>query len=190
MVEPITLIFTLLSVAKSSMTEVAPQKEYKIDFRKTSKSDESIGTEKRTIDNRKYRVNIVRELRVSKECTRTINISMTQQVSSALEAQLGGTVGFSEISSISGSIKNSLEQKVADVDDSLSVAAQEIRSRLHEQVTELLEHIRRSKDELNQHIHDQSSKLRNDKVAREDLANLLQEVSLRLKGDFDLPGDG
>jgi hypothetical protein len=82
----------------------------------------------------------------------------------------------------------SLAEKIADVDESLSVAAQEIRGRLHEQTTELLELIRRAKSDLGQSIRDESTRLREDKVAREDLATLLQELALKISRDPDAGG--
>ncbi len=85
--------------------------------------------------------------------------------------------------------RKALENKIADVDDSLASAAQDIRNRLHEQGGELLELIRRSKEELSVSLNEETSRLSNDKVAREDLAALLQEVALRLNREFDLPGE-
>ena len=82
----------------------------------------------------------------------------------------------------------SLAEKIADVDESLAVAAQEISGRLHEQTTELLELIRRAKSDLGQNIRDESTRLREDKVAREDLASLLQELALKVSRDPDAGG--
>lgn len=78
-----------------------------------------------------------------------------------------------------------LDNRIADVDDSLSVAAQEIRSRLHEQSTELLELIRKAKEDLSANLQDEARQLRDAKVAREDLAALLQDMALHLSRDPD-----
>lgn len=86
-----------------------------------------------------------------------------------------------------GDASKALADKIADVDESLAVAAQEIRGRLHEQTTELLELIRRAKSDLGQSIREESTRLREAKVEREDLAALLQDLAMKVSRD---PADG
>lgn len=79
----------------------------------------------------------------------------------------------------------SLAEKIADVDESLAVAAQEIRGRLHEQATEQLDLVRRAKSDLSDSLRSETTSLREDKVARDELATLLQSLALKISGDDD-----
>lgn len=85
--------------------------------------------------------------------------------------------------------RKAMENKIADVDESLAVAAQEIRTRLHNQGSELLEMIRRAKEDLSTSIRQEAHQLQDAKVAREDLAALLQAMALQLGRDADTDGD-
>jgi uncharacterized phage infection (PIP) family protein YhgE len=78
-----------------------------------------------------------------------------------------------------------LAEKIADVDESLASAAQDIRGRLHDQTSELLDLIRRAKSDLTSSIRDESTRLREDKVARDDLANMLQELAMKIAREGD-----
>ena len=65
--------------------------------------------------------------------------------------------------------------------------AREIRNSLHEQVTKLVDLVRTTREELASQLVDQSRELKESKVGRGDLADLLSEVALRLNRDFNLP---
>jgi exonuclease VII large subunit len=79
-------------------------------------------------------------------------------------------------SELTGAIE-ALEQSQASAEERLRAALADLDAALKDQSGRLNQSLTRSRDEL-----------RADKVGREDLAALMTELALRLKGDFDLPG--
>ncbi|HSX61848.1 MAG TPA: hypothetical protein VLF18_16785 [Tahibacter sp.] len=80
--------------------------------------------------------------------------------------------------------RSELATAVDTLNHDLSAAEERLRAALAEVDAALKEHNVR----LNQSLTRSRDELRGEKVGREDLAALLTEVALRLKGDFDLPG--
>ncbi|MEO8669887.1 MAG: hypothetical protein ABI411_01155 [Tahibacter sp.] len=77
-------------------------------------------------------------------------------------------------------INNAIESVVQEIsasDERLRKAIAELDAALKDHSARIAQAQSRSQDEL-----------RSEKLGREDLANLLAEVALRLKGEFDLPG--
>jgi exonuclease VII large subunit len=72
---------------------------------------------------------------------------------------------------------DTLNQELSAGEERLRAALAELEAALKEQAGRMNQSLTRSRDEL-----------RGEKVGRDDLAALLTEVALRLKGDFDLPG--
>ncbi|MBL8299759.1 MAG: hypothetical protein JNN30_15590 [Rhodanobacteraceae bacterium] len=72
---------------------------------------------------------------------------------------------------------DTLSRDLAIAEERLRMALGELDAALKEQGGRLGQSLARSRDEL-----------RGEKVGREDLAALMTELALRLKGDFDLPG--
>lgn len=79
-------------------------------------------------------------------------------------------------SELAGAV-DTLNHDLSAAEDRLRAALNELDAALKEQGARLNQTLTRSRDEL-----------RGDKVGREDLAALMTELALRLKGDFDLPG--
>ena len=98
----------------SELKEITPQKEYKVDFRKTTQSEEPIGTETRKIDSRNSKVKIERNLKVSKEWSRTIQITLEQSSTQSMEKKIGGSLGISKSCTLDGAISNILEEKISE----------------------------------------------------------------------------
>lgn len=72
---------------------------------------------------------------------------------------------------------DTLNHELSSGEERLRAALAELEAALKDQAGRLTQSLTRSRDEL-----------RGEKVGRDDLAALLTEVALRLKGDFDLPG--
>lgn len=92
-----------------------------------------------------------------------------------LESRLGQSAR-SQRSEINTAI-DALGQELSAGEERLRSALAELDAALKDQAGRLNQSLTRSRDEL-----------RADKVGREDLAALMTELALRLKGDFDLPG--
>ena len=98
----------------TELEEITPQKEYKVDFRKTTQSEEPIGTEIRKIDSRNSKVKIERNLKVSKEWSHTIQITLEQSSTQSMEEKIGGSLGLSKSCTLEGAISNILEEKISE----------------------------------------------------------------------------
>lgn len=92
-----------------------------------------------------------------------------------LESRLGQSAR-SQRAEINAAI-DGLGQELSAGEERLRSALAELDAALKDQAGRLSQNLARSRDEL-----------RADKVGREDLAALMTELALRLKGDFDLPG--
>ncbi len=92
----------------------SPDRVVPTKVRKTFISEESIGVETRTIDNRDCVATIVREIRVSKEWTHSIEVLIDRSRETVLESKLGAAIGLTRRASIDGSIRNYLEKRVAE----------------------------------------------------------------------------
>ena len=73
--------------------------------------------------------------------------------------------------------------KLSRIDEQLSKSTAEIRKLMHDQITELSAHTSKLHEESGSRLKTESECLRQDKVSRADLAELLTEVALRLNTD-------
>lgn len=80
-----------------------------------------------------------------------------------------------------------LEGWYGELEDRFDVESKDLRKSLHEQSEDLSVLIAETRDQLSVELKDQTRSLDDAKVAREDLAGLLSELSLRLTKDFKLP---
>ena len=82
---------------------------------------------------------------------------------------------------------NQVESWFGEVEDRLDTESKDLRNSLHEQSDELAALIAETRDQLNAALVSETRGLADAKLAREDLAGLLSEVSLRLTKDFKIP---
>ncbi len=87
------------------------------------------------------------------------------------------------------SVKLSLEERITTMQERATRDLSEIRDQLHAQAKESTEQIRLMQTNMAQSLEQESNTLQESKVGREDLADLLAEMSLRLKREFDMPED-
>ena len=80
-----------------------------------------------------------------------------------------------------------LETGFAEVDEQLAQESKDLRDGLHDQVEELTALIRETQAQLQSALQKETDELRDVKLAREDMAELLTEVAMRLNKDFKLP---
>lgn len=80
--------------------------------------------------------------------------------------------------------QKSAGDKLSRLDEQFSKSAAEIRKLMHDQVTELSAHTSKLHEENGSRLKSESERLRQDKVGRADLAELLTEVALRLNTDL------
>jgi gas vesicle protein len=84
-------------------------------------------------------------------------------------------------------LEDRLTSSIGDVDAQIAHDTQEIRESLRDQVKELMNSIRQLQDDLSKDMDAQSGALKDAKVDREALADMLTEMSMRLKGELQLP---
>ena len=80
-----------------------------------------------------------------------------------------------------------VEAWFAEVDEQLANESRELRSALHDQGEELAAQILEARGQLQDSLQKEASELKDEKLAREDMAALLTEVAMRLNKDFKLP---
>jgi len=81
----------------------------------------------------------------------------------------------------------SLEKKLSHVEEQLAGAQGDLRARILEQSKTISEQLQKTKEELESALEREAETLRNDKTDRAALADLFTELSLRLKGELELP---
>lgn len=86
-----------------------------------------------------------------------------------------------------GGLAEQVESWFAEVDEQLANESREFRNALHDQGEELTAQIREARGQLQDSLQKETSELKDDKLAREDMAALLTEVAMRLNKDFKLP---
>lgn len=94
--------------------------------------------------------------------------------------------GKSSAGELSG-LAEQVESWFAEVDEQLANESRELRNALHDQGEELTAQIREARGQLQDSLQKETSELKDDKLAREDMAALLTEVAMRLNKDFKLP---
>ena len=84
-------------------------------------------------------------------------------------------------------LAKALRSELADVDEKYDAGTSALRDRLHKLANETAESLRSSQDEISLVIDRMGSALRDEKVARDELAGFFSEMALRLTRQFDLP---
>jgi DNA repair exonuclease SbcCD ATPase subunit len=97
------------------------------------------------------------------------------------------TEALKELTRESRDSSKALEKKLSQFEDALETAQGDLRARILEQSKALANQIQKSKEELEKALETESETLRNEKTDRAALADLFTEVSLRLKGELELP---
>ncbi len=82
-----------------------------------------------------------------------------------------------------------LERRTAALDEQLAKGQREIRQHILEQQQRLGDDVRERIEEVLAALARESHSLRHDKADRASLAALLQEMAMRLTGEFELPSD-
>ena len=80
-----------------------------------------------------------------------------------------------------------LEKKLSQLEDQIANVQGDLRSRILEQSKALGNQIQKSKEELEVSLESEAEALRNDKTDRAMLADLFNELALRLKDELELP---
>lgn len=88
----------------------------------------------------------------------------------------------------SASQQRALKSELAALEQKHGNELQGLRDRLHKQGNESGEALRQRAEELLAELEKRSAELRDDKVARTELAGFLTEMALRLNREFELPG--
>ena len=84
-------------------------------------------------------------------------------------------------------LAKALRSELAGVDEKYDAGTSALRDRLHKLANETAESLRSSQDEISLVIDRMGSALRDEKVARDELAGFFSEMALRLTRQFDLP---
>ncbi len=85
------------------------------------------------------------------------------------------------------SLTEQVEAWFAEVDEQMASESRDLRNALHDQGEELAAQIREAQSQSHEALQKEASELKDEKVAREDMAALLTEVAMRLNKDFKLP---
>ena len=84
-------------------------------------------------------------------------------------------------------LAKALRTELSEVDERHETASSSLRERLHKLANETAESLRTSQDEISAVIDRMGTALRDEKVARDELAGFFSEMALRLTRQFDLP---
>ena len=102
-----------------------------------------------------------------------------------LDAELKASAEAATVSS--ERLAKALRSELAEVDDKHDAGSSALRDRVHKLANETAESLRSSQDEISAVIDRMGSGLRDEKVARDELAGFFSEMALRLTRQFDLP---
>jgi len=80
------------------------------------------------------------------------------------------------------------DKKISQLNDRVVAGQRDLQGQLLDQSKQLMEAIRSNHDDLSAALQQAVEELRSDKTDRVTLANLLTEVAMRLKEEFDIPG--
>jgi hypothetical protein len=92
-----------------------------------------------------------------------------------------------EATSASEKLGKALRAELSEVDEKHEIGASSLRERLHKLANETADAMRGGHDEISGVIERMGTNLRDEKVAREELAGFFSEMALRLTRQFDLP---
>ncbi len=102
-----------------------------------------------------------------------------------LDAELKASAEAATVSS--ERLAKALRTELADVDEKHDAGSSALRDRVHKLANETAESLRSSQDEISVIIDRMGTGLRDEKVARDELAGFFSEMALRLTRQFDLP---
>lgn len=84
-------------------------------------------------------------------------------------------------------LAKALRSELTDVDEKHEAGVSSLRERVHKLANETAESLRSSQDDISSVIDRMGTALRDEKVARDELAGFFSEMALRLTRQFDLP---
>ena len=84
-------------------------------------------------------------------------------------------------------LAKALRSELTDVDEKHETGFSSLRERVHKLANETAESLRSSQDDISAVIDRMGTALRDEKVARDELAGFFSEMALRLTRQFDLP---
>ncbi|MCB1627140.1 MAG: hypothetical protein KDI37_12055 [Xanthomonadales bacterium] len=87
------------------------------------------------------------------------------------------------------STESALRGELAELAGQLEDTARQLRERLLKLGQEQADGLQQQADDFGRHLASTANELREAKVAREELAGFFSELALRLKRDFELPGE-
>ncbi len=85
-------------------------------------------------------------------------------------------------------LRNDNDSRMGDLDALIEKETRTLLSELHETRSDLLNRLNEQVDALQARLDEENRRLDERKVSREELAGLLNEVAMRLTGEFELPG--
>ena len=86
-----------------------------------------------------------------------------------------------------GNLTDQVETWFGEVDEQLSQESRDLRTALHDQAEDLTAQISEARSVVQAALQKEAEELQDKKLAREDMAELLTEMALRLNKDFKLP---
>lgn len=84
-------------------------------------------------------------------------------------------------------LQREMQERVAELEEKADEEAREMRAALHNTSAELGDAILSNREQIEKSLNQEASTLHDEKVSRTDMAELLSEVALRLKREFDVP---
>lgn len=109
---------------------------------------------------------------------------LTEQVKAERKDRVAeGKKNSRELADLAGQV----ETWVNELDEQLEKESGDLHTSLHDQAEDLAAQIRKTRSQLLAALQEETAELRDTQLAREDMAELLTEVALRLNKDFKLP---
>jgi DNA anti-recombination protein RmuC len=85
------------------------------------------------------------------------------------------------------SLQKESTKRFSDLDDQFARESKDLREQIQQLQRQLHDALVRTGTEMRSHLDTESRRLQGDKVGRDDLADLMSELALRLRGEFDIP---
>jgi len=98
--------------------------------------------------------------------------------------------GITEQADALKALNKALKAGLAELDEKNTEGARTLRQRILEQSKELSDEMQHRFDTLSSLVRDENTSMRDEKADRQALADLFEEMSSRLRGDFKLPMGG
>jgi len=100
------------------------------------------------------------------------------------------TEAVKELSRELKDLTGTLDKKAAQLDERVTKTQRDLREQVLDQSKSLSSEIRQKYEELSAALEREARELRNDKTDRSALADMFNELALRLNNEFKLPGAG